>query len=550
VKPLFEPVPAERVRLAPGSLLGDRVETNRRVTIPHCLALCEETGRLRNFDRAAGALGGAHEGRRYDDSDVYKTIEGAAHALRRRHDSALERRVDDAVARIAAAARPDGYLNTYFTVAEPDRRWTDVGSGHELYCAGHLIEAGLALARANRDRRLLDVGIRCAEHVDSVFGPGRRTDPPGHQEIELALTRLAAFTSEERWRRLARFFLERRGSGAYGEYAQDHLPVAEQREAVGHAVRALRQYLATTELTSLDTVFDLWEDVTERKTYVTGGVGGSAENEGFRATFDLPIDGAYCETCAAIELCRWAHGLALVTGERRFTEVLETALLNAALAGVSLSGDRFFYSNPLESDGRRHRQRWFDCACCPTNAARFFASLPGAVLATRGDAVLVLLPTAGQAEIELSRGTVFLKIETDWPWDGEVRITVSCPKPTTFEILFPERGRYRSIRRTWTGEETLDRTIRVRPERVRADPRVEACRGRVALRRGPVVYCVEEADGGPFELPARARIRERREPDRLGGIVTLRAENGLTAVPYAVWDHRDPGRMEVWLRER
>ena len=416
-----------------------RLATWRTVTVPHVMRQCEETGRLRNFDRAAGLLVDEFEGRVYDDSDVYKTLEGAAHVQARAPSAAVDLRAADWVSRIAAAQRPDGYLNTWHQTHADATPFEDLGARHELYCAGHLLEAGLARRAATGDEQLLEVARRYVELVGERFGPGGRREPPGHPELELALLRLHAAAGDADALALARRLLEARGetSGrtSFGEYAQDHLPLREQRQAVGHAVRALYLWSAVADLvaatgdTSWRPALDaVWKDLVETRMYVTGGLGNSAENEGFTAPYDLPDDSAYAETCAAIGLVFLAHRMSRLDGHARAIDVLERALFNGVLAGVSLEGNRFFYTNPLATPGGHERQPFFECACCPTNLARFLPAVEDLFATLTRDGVRLDVYAAGHVAFD----RVALRIVTGYPWAGGVRVEVDVAGTRAF----------------------------------------------------------------------------------------------------------------------
>lgn len=593
--------------------LAPRMETCRKVVIPACLDQCERTGRLANFAVAAGRVAGKHVGALYDDSDVYKVLEGAAYALAHRRDAKLEARVDAIVADIAAAQREDGYLNTYVQLVKPDERWKDMAFGHELYCAGHLIEAAVAYARATGKDALLAVARKLADRIDADFGPGKRLDPCGHPEIELALVELARYTGEERYAKLARFFVEQRGSrkgrASFGEYAQDHLPVREQTEIVGHAVRAMYLYSGMADVAAwfhdeslLKPSFAIWDDLITTKTYVTGGIGSSAANEGFTKAFDLPNDSAYCETCASIGMLLWNHRLFLATGRTDVLDVAERELYNAIPAGLSLSGDRFFYGNPLESRGEHERVPWFDCSCCPTNLARTLPSLGRYVYATARDRLYVALYAQNDARFEVAGTPVRVAQKTRMPWDGHVELTVSPERPTEFELwlrvpgwaagvslvappvpagtpvdasIFPreERGpgfAWRVLKRTWKRGDVVTVDFGLDTKRVHADPKVEADVGRVALQRGPIVYAFEGVDNDgrarSLVLPeTSAQIDALWKSEWLGGVTVLATKGErvrdsdpfaaiteptpLVAIPYATWANRGKGEMVVWIAE-
>jgi uncharacterized protein len=425
------PVPFPDVRLT-DAFWAPRVETNRAVTIPFGFKKSEEEGRIRNFERAARREG-PYEGKMpFDDTDVYKLIEGASYSLQSHPDPELDRFLDGLIATIAAGQEPDGYLTTYKTIdpskspapwLKPGPRWVLVLEGsHELYNAGHLYEAAYAHYRATGKRNLLDVALRNADLIDRTFGPGRLATPPGHQIIETGLVKLAEVTGERRYHALARFFLDQRGrAGArklFGPYNQDHQPVTEQREAVGHAVRAAYMYAGMVDIAVLDddplyrqAVQRIWDDVVSRKLYITGAIGARHENEGFGAAYELPNRTGYGETCASIANVYWNQRLFLQSGDARYVDVLERTLYNGALAGVSLKGDTFFYPNPLESDGKyafNHgaatRQPWFDASCCPTNIARFIPSVPDYIYAVERDALFVNLFVASRASARVGGG--------------------------------------------------------------------------------------------------------------------------------------------------
>ncbi|MEW6073098.1 MAG: beta-L-arabinofuranosidase domain-containing protein [Planctomycetota bacterium] len=599
-------VPFEKVHIA-DEFWSPRIETNRRVTVEANLAQCAETGRLRNFAVAGGLVEGRHEGRLYNDSDVYKVLEGVAYTLSHLRDPKLEARADEIIAWIAAAQQEDGYVNTYYTLVEPEKRWQNTAHGHELYCLGHMIEAGIAYWQATGKRALLDVSIRMADHVDAVFGPGKKLDPPGHQELELALFKLARATGEARYRALGEFFLRMRGNPdrkeRYGPYSQDAVPVLQQREVTGHAVRAMYQYCAMTDVARAtgapewrEALEALWEDVVLRKMYVTGGIGNSAHNEGFTAPFELPNDTAYAETCAAIGMGLWNHRLFLLTREARYADVLERELYNNVLSGVSLTGDRFFYDNPLASRGDHHRVPWFDCSCCPTNVVRTLPAVGERIYAHDGRReVYVVLYVGSTTTIELDGVPVRIAQETEYPWDGTVRIAVDPARAIDLALHLrlpgwaegryavegalaeavalpprdPRFGGWLRIERTWHPGDAGVLTLAMPPRRVHADPRVAADLGRAAVQRGPVVYALEGIDNAghtaSLVLPPEAPLEVVRDPSVLGGVPLVRAEGRrivegdggareavpavLTAVPYHLWDNRAPGDMAVWIPE-
>lgn len=602
----LEAVDASRVRWTQG-FWAERWQTVRANTWAANRVQCEKTGRLSNFDKAAGRAQGAFEGLYFNDSDVYKALEGAIVLYQLEPEASLKAQIDAWIDRIAAAQQPDGYLNTYFTLTPAEPRWTQEQDKHETYCAGHLIEAAVAHFGATGERRLLDVAVKLADHVDSVFGPGRNQLPPGHQEIELALVKLYEVTREPRYLKLAQFLVDQRGNAdghtLYGEYAQDHLPVRQQREIVGHAVRAMYLYAALADLTRLngdagyrETLDAIWKDVVQRKMFITGGIGSSASNEGFTTAYDLPNENAYAETCAAIGLVLFNQRMNRLTAEARYADVLERALYNGVLSGLSLDGRQFFYVNPLSSRGDHRRQDWYACACCPPNLLRLFASLGGYVYMTGPDALYVNLYGANRADVPMADGKV-VRIEqtTRYPWDGRVTIRFAAPvaRELALHLRIPawcagaslqlngqpqaidlQRG-YAVVRRIWESGDTVELELPMPVRRMYAHPRVAANVGRVALMRGPLVYCFEAADNGDdlarVVLPPDADVRIEEQTELLGGVSILRVRGlaqpdvdwdaelyasmdrgrpvELTAVPYYAWANRASGAMHVWLPE-
>jgi len=620
-------VPFTQVRLT-DSFWAPRVETNRAVTIPFGFGKSEEEGRIRNFERAARTREGAYEGKMpFDDTDVYKLIEGASYSLQSHPDPQLDRFIDGIIAKIAAAQEPDGYLTTYKTIdptkspapwLKPGPKWQlELQGSHELYNSGHLYEAAYAHYRATGKRTLLAVALKNADLIARTFGPDKLTIPPGHQIIETGLVKLSAATGDGRYRELARFFLDQRGNAKghelYGPYNQDHRPVIEQREAVGHAVRAAYMYSALVDIAALDddplyreAVQGIWENVVSRKLYITGGLGARHEGEAFGDDFELPNRTAYAETCASIANIYWNQRMFLQSGDSRYVDVLERTLYNAAIAGVSLSGDTFFYPNPLESDGRfafnqgaLTRKPWFDCSCCPTNLARFIPSIPDYVYAVRNDTLFVNLFVASDASMNVGATRVAVTQETRYPWDGRVRLRVKPDRPRAFEIRVRipgwARGRpvpsdlyryaddavapyqllvngdpviasvkdgYASLSRPWAAGDVITLDLPMAVRRVVADERVSDDRGKVALERGPFVYCAEsiDNDGSVLDMvvPDEARFQIEERGQLLGGVTMLRATvsdregrpRQLSAIPYYAWSHRGTGEMAVWLLRR
>jgi uncharacterized protein len=611
-----------------------RIETNRTVTVPFTFQQCELSGRTDLFRRAAGSLRGhatvdtTPPGFPFDETDLYKVIEGAAYTLRVHPDSDLESYVDELVAAIATAQEPDGYLYPARTI-DPQHPHPWAGSqrwekerriSHELYNLGHLYEAAVAYEQATGKRDLLDIAIRTADLLDRTFGPDKQSIWPGHQITELALVKLYRATGDERYLELARFLLDARGpDGAEGsgeKYNQSHQPVTKQAEAVGHAVRATYMYSGMADVAAvvgessyIEALDRIWQDVAGKKLYVTGGIGSRHEGEAFGGAYELPNLTAYCETCASIGNVFWNHRLFLLHGDARYIDVLERTLYNGLLAGVSLDGTSFFYDNPLESDGWHQRKPWFGCACCPGNVTRFLPSLPGYVYATQEDNIYVNLFVGGKAEVVLSTGrAVRLSQQTRYPWDGRVLLRFELDAPGKFKVklripgwaqnhpvpsdlyrfadqsdempalkvngalaaLELDRG-FSTLEREWQPGDVIELDLPMPVRRVIAHRQVEAARGRVALQRGPLVYCAEWADNPNRQvrdllLPDSASLSGQFVPDLLGGVVVIsgrairqardaagqlaQIEEDFMSIPYYAWANRGPGEMIIWIRNR
>jgi hypothetical protein len=571
------------------------VRTSARSTLPVCLDRCEETGRIANFQKAARLRPGAFEGIYYNDSDVYKVIEGVAYNLHHDRAPALEARTDAIIDAISAAQWPDGYLNTYYTLTDPSKRWTDMGM-HEDYCLGHMIEAGVAYAQATGKRTLLDAAVRAAQHLDANFGPGKRSWVPGHQEIELALVRLWHRTGDRAFLRLARWFLEQRGRGlgrgfvweraGWGPaYCQDDRPVAEMDAIAGHAVRATYMYSAMADIVAAEGAADyyralerLWDSTVNRNMYATGGIGSSEANEGFTEDFDLPNDSAYCETCASVGMVLWNHRMFLLSGDAKYADVVERCMYNGCAAGVSLAGDTFFYANPMESDGSRHRMPWFDCSCCPTQVARFIPAVGGFFYAVSAADLWINQYAQSEANVAVAGGSVRIEQTTLHPWESRVTLRLVPSHVTDFTLALrvpswspgfavtvngepvPASGGHRQgylrLFRSWHPGDRVDIDLAMEVRREYADPRVKADEGKVALRRGPLVYCFEECDNPGFQrlFVSRGALFSVKDasglPEGTKAIAVTNPDGSrFTAVPYFAWDNRTPGRMRVWADE-
>lgn len=590
-------------------------QINRQVSLRHGYEQLERAGNFNNLRLAAGFGEGEYQGPVFMDSDVYKWLEALAYDLANVRDPDVERMAGETIDLIVAAQQDDGYLNSYFQVVSPERRWTDLDHDHELYCAGHLFEAAVAMHRATGDERLLRVACRFADHIDSLFGPGKREGACGHPEIELALVELYRETGERRYLNLASFFIDQRGKGrmrGYGylgpAYHQDRVPVRQATVVEGHAVRQLYLtagvtdvYLETGEQALFDALTRLWYDMTTRKMHLTGGLGARFVGESFGEAYELPSDRCYCETCAAIASMMWNWRMLLATGEPRYADVLERSLYNGFLSGVSLDGRRYFYVNPLQSRGGIERSEWYSCACCPPNVMRQIAVV-GHYLAT-ADEIGVQIHQYASARIEATLGTgrqVVLRTETDYPWDGRVKVTVEEADGATWQLALrvpgwcegaslrvngqaigrpASGGTYAAIERAWQVGDVIELDLPMEPRLTAPNPRVDAIRGSLAVERGPLVYCLEQVDQEPglnlldVRIAPEASLQATWREDLLGGVVVIEAQGAvvdigawqealyrpvpvenlpqrevtLTAVPYYTWANRGPGAMRVWI---
>lgn len=608
----FRPVPFTAVHVQDG-FWTPRMETNRLTTIWYDFKKCEETGRIKNFAVAGGLEQGRFAGRPFDDSDVYKVIEGASYSLALKPDEKLDKYLDDLIVKIAAAQEPDGYIYTVRRLLPPKKmpdlsgktRWLNLHNSHELYGMGHLYEAAVAHYLATGKRTLLAVAIKNANLVTQVFGPGKLQLPPGHPEIEIGLAKLYRVTGDQKYLDLDRFLIDIRGRpethALYGFYNQDHKPVVEQDEAVGHAVRAAYLYSGVADVAALTgdkkliTAIDrIWNNVAEKKLYLTGGIGARHAGESFGDNYELPNASAYNETCAAIANALWNQRMFLLHGDSQYVDVLETVLYNGFASGVSLTGDRFFYPNPLESRGDYARSEWFDCSCCPVNVARMMPSVPGYVYATRGDALFVNLFIGGTAKVQLGGQTLTLTQQGNYPWDGKIKLTVAPEKAATFALKLripgwarneplpgglyryadqqlenwsvkingmPQRFQsmengYAVISKAWKSGDVVELDLPMSVRRVLARAEVKADRNRFAVMRGPVLFCAEGADNAGKVLDKifldTVQFAVTPRPDMLGGVVTLRMTqasqpDALTLIPYCTWENRGKNEMQTWF---
>lgn len=598
-----------------------RMKTVADVTIKACIEYTEnKTGRIRNFERAASHSTGLFEGIYYDDSDVFKALEAMAYSLRNYPDATVEAKADEWIAKIAAAQLPDGYLNTYYILTGLDKRWTDM-ERHEDYCAGHLIEAGIAYFNTTGKRILLDVAIRFADHMDSIFRKANRPWVTGHQEVELALMKLYHHTGNSNYLDLAKWFLEQRGQGKGRgkiwdewkdpKYCQDEVPVKEQKEITGHAVRAMYLYTGAADVAAVTNDADyvkamntIWEDVVYRNMYLTGGIGAQARNEGFGVDFDLPNEDAYSETCASVGMVFWNQRMNMLSGDAKFVDVLERSLYNAALDGLSLSGDRFFYGNPLASTGTHKRREWFGTACCPSNIARLVASLGNYIYAGSKDGIWVNLFIGSNTNINVDGTPVAVQLETGYPWAGRSVFTVTPDRKKEFAVrvripgwlkqpvegglytytddkagraVIRLNGRpveyqvengYAVLRRKWLKGDRLELDFPMEPRMVASRPELKQNVNRLAIQYGPLVYCVEGRDNDQaawnLVVPESPSFNVSYRPELLGGInvisfpasvleisadrkaVETRTKT-VTAIPYNSWNNRGETEMQVWL---
>ncbi|MCY7350788.1 MAG: glycoside hydrolase family 127 protein [Cytophagaceae bacterium] len=636
----IRPVPFTAVKVT-SQFWAPRLETNRTVTIPFAFKKCEETGRIDNFAVAGGLKKGTFRGIRYDDSDVFKIIEGAAYSLASHPDKQLDAYLDDLIHKIAAAQESDGYLYTVRTIQGDSikdvngagkTRFSRLEGSHELYNVGHLYEAAVAHFQATKKKTLLDVAVKNADFLVKTFGPDKLVAVEGHEEVEIGLVKLYRVTGKKAYLDLAKFFLDMRGRADKRQlyvvghnqaghvptrhdsvYFQDHRPVAQQTEVVGHAVRAGYLYAGMADVDAVmgsktyrPALDALWNNATNQKLYLTGGVGAHRSGENFGDNYELPNQEAYAETCAAVAQMLWNYRMFLLTGEARYLDVFERSLYNGFLAGVSESGDQFFYPNPLAADGKEKfnmglatRSPWFGTACCPSNVARVLPSLPGYVYAVRPGAgqtqrAFVNLFMAGTGTLPLEKGNVRLTQETNYPWSGVVKISVEPEKAGAFSLAIRLPGwaqgrpvpgdlyRYTDTRkeqivlkvngktatyvlekgfavldRSWKGGDIVELELPMPVRKVLANDKVQADRGKVALERGPIVYCVEGVDNGGtvsnLSISDQTQFSTVSAPDFITAATLIKAkENGrtFTAIPYHLWSHRGPGEMAVWLPKK
>lgn len=622
----YQPVPFTQVRFTDG-FWQPRIETNRTVTIPFAFEQCEKTHRIDNFKIAGKLMEGRWEGQfGFNDTDPYKIIEGTSYGLMVKADPKMDAYLDQLIHYIAAAQEPDGYLYTAWTAGAREggqrkitccydkQRWDNLPASHELYNAGHMYEAAVAHYLATGKRSFLEIAIKNANLICDVFGPDKHEGVPGHQEIEIGLVKLYRATGEEKYLKQAKWFLDQRGrTGHKDAYMQSHKPVVEQTEAVGHAVRAGYMYSGMADVAALTgdadyirAIHAIWDNVAHKKLYVTGGIGARHQGEAFGDDYELPNASAYCETCANIANVYWNHRMFLLDGESKYIDVMERALYNSVISGVSLDGKRFFYPNPLESDGHYERSEWFGCACCPGNITRFLASVSGYAYAVRDNEVYVNLFGQSEARLKVNGQTVRIVQETNFPWDGKVLIQIQpetdlslfvlkvripdwamdqfgssalynftnpLERPAALAVngqpipLTLEKG-YVVLDRTWKAGDRVMVDMPMPIRRIVSDERVKDNIGKTAFQRGPLVYCLEwpDVEGGRvlnLMIEKDAPLEAVYRADLLGGLVVLRGtaveifrnEDGQTrkiprrfeAIPYYAWAHRGKGPMAVWI---
>ena len=608
-----------------------KIALNGIAGIPSVFKQCAYS--LNNFDVASGHKNGEHKGTAASDSDVYKIIQGAAYSLYHNRDKGLECFVDSLIDRIVASQQPDGYLFTYWTINDPKARWLDGDHKHELYCAGHLFEAAIAYFEVTGKRKFLDSAIKLADHIASIFGPNKRHEAPGHEEIELALVKLYRATGEKRFLDLSQYFIDERGNPERiasrsippkvdpnankpsrwrrPSYQQDHRPVTDQHVAVGHAVRAAYLYSGITDVAMethsskyLPALYDIWNDITQKKLYITGAIGTSEfQDEGFGKDYLLPNDKAYCETCSAIALMFWNQRMNLLDADTKYADMLELTMYNSGISGVSLTGDRFFYTNPLESKGKNKRSLWFEPGCCPSNIVRFLPEIGSYLYGKNEKGIFVNQFISSEANIKFRDSEVTLIQKSNYPWDGNISITIDTDTVQNFKlnvripgwatgkwasgglynftdgemvsktsVVLKVNGQsiknlniskgYAVIEKKWKKGDLVELVLPMEVKVGSGNPKIEDITGKIVLSKGPIVYCVEEVDNPRcFDDNNEAvlitnGITAEYRAGLLGGVVTLtgkaflpttKEELDVTAIPYYAWCNRQQGKMKVWI---
>ena len=617
----YSPIPPQDVRIT-DSFWSERLRVNHERSLPKQYEMCERTGRFEAL-LLRWQPGQPNRPHIFWDSDTAKWLEAACYACRIREDGELRAKIDEVARLFVDAQQPDGYINSYFSQIDQDRRWKNLRFNHELYCAGHIFEAAVAHHELTGEEHLLKAACRYADYIESVFGleEGKIPGYCGHEEIELALVRLYRATGEVRYLKLASYFVEQRGRqplwfkveqegvippdfqghGFVDDYVQAHVPVREQEEVCGHAVRAVYLYCAIADLAREqedDSLFAaaerLWNNLASHKLYITGGIGSSWVGEAFSTNYDLPNERAYCETCASVGLIFWAHRMLQHSGDPAYANVIERALYNGALSGMSLDGESFFYQNPLASFGGHHRQSWFECSCCPSNLSRVLATLGSYICSVGRDELRVHLYIGSETRFTAPDGSPATIIQTGKsPWDGVIDFHLQLARPQVLTLSFriPEwssdpqlavngdtvhvsvENGYASVRREWKPDDRIALRFQMPVRRIHGNPKLMGNSGQVAIQRGPFVYCIEDADFSNsvlgVSLPGKGVLSPTFEPSLLGGLVTVNGEaecvegtaTGLyhsgeaparkvvpfRAIPYFAWDNRTPGAMRVWI---
>ncbi len=616
----IKPIDIRKVKLSDDFWLPI-IKRVQNKTIEYALEKCKEEGRMENFLIAGGVLEGETRGYMpFDDTDLYKIIEGASYSLISNPDPKLDAYLDTLINIIKTGQEEDGYLTTWRTIngqkppaqwVQPGERWEHLAASHELYNSGHMFEAAVAHYEATGKRNFLDIALKNADLLVNTFGPGKIELLPGHQIVETGLIKLYQVSGNESYLNLSRYFLDQRGDSSthklFGPYSQDHLPVTQQDEVVGHAVRAVYMYAGMTDIAAIqhDTAYrkavdKLWENMVYKKMYITGGIGARHEGESFGDNYELPNLTAYNETCAAIGSVYWNHRLFMLTGDVKYYDVIERTLYNGLISGLSLDGEKFFYPNALESDGKYTfnqgactRKSWFDCSCCPTNLIRFLPSFPGLIYATQADTLYVNLYASNTAEVNVNEQNIIIAQSTSYPWEGQVGIHISPEQDAAFTVklripgwqrnevlpgdlysyvtsnhettrlmingesmdLNPQNGYY-SITREWSEGDKIELNFPMKVQMTRANDKVEEDRGKRSFEYGPIVYCVEEIDnpGGLDKLSLSNQMTwsVEKKDDLLGGVNVITATNkkadtDFVAIPYYAWSNRGIGTMKVWL---
>ncbi len=606
----YDPIPFTDVRIK-DRFWQPRQEVNRTATVEHSLQQLEEAGNYLVMRLAAEGKRAGYKGLIFTDSDLYKVLEGVSYTLATHPDPKLDKRTDELIALIASVQMKDGYLNTWHQVNRPEGRWKNLRDDHELYCAGHMIEAAVAHHKATGKRNFLDIAVRFASLIDERYGPNGEPGYPGHPELEVALFKLWKETEDDRWFALSKKMVEMRGTHFFaaehktplerynGTYWLDDVPIHEHKEIKGHAVRAAYLLAGAADLARetqdpemISMLNRVWRNAIEKRIFITGGIGPSRSNEGFTVDYDLPTLTAYQETCASIAMAQWGQRMALLFGDAKYVDSVEMALYNGMLSGVALDGKSFFYVNPLASQGNHHRSKWFTCACCPPNVLRTIASLGGYVYARSNKQLVVNLYVGGDLNTTVANEPMKLSVKTDYPWDGRISMTFGAPSKAGLRLRNPgwaqgaslaingkkmpspalEKG-YFVLSGPWRKGDTVSLDLPMPALQMEAHPSAQDDRGRTAVQRGPLIYCAEQVDNtspiADLVLPRGTSFKPSYRKDVLGGVVVIDAQAEsvappnwdrtlyqplkvakkvkATLVPYGYWDNRKAGAMEVWL---